>query len=144
MVILIQREFVVEAPLEAAWRHLAQVEKWPSWAKHIRRVELSPQGELTPNSRGRFRLTNGIKSEFRMTEWDPPRKWKWVGPFLWLTVHYNHLFEAVNQGHTKMTWIVGVEGFGAAVLGRLFAAIYNRNLNRAIPNLQNAMKPKRT
>src|SRR5574341_993542 len=110
MVILIQREFVVEAPLETAWQHLAQVETWPSWAKHIRRVELTPQGELTPNSRGRFRLANGIKSEFRMTEWNPPRHWKWVGSFLWMTVHYDHLFEAINQGHTKLTWIVGVEG----------------------------------
>jgi hypothetical protein len=114
MLTLIQRDFVVEAPLEAAWQHLAQVEKWPSWAKHIRHVELTPKGELTPSSKGRFHLANGIKSEFRMTELNPRRNWKWVGPFLWLMVHYDHQFEAIDKQHTKMTWIVGVEGFGAA------------------------------
>lgn len=32
---LINREFIVNATADAAFGHLAQVEKWPSWAKHI-------------------------------------------------------------------------------------------------------------
>ena len=70
-----------------------------------------------------------------MTEFNPPTNWKWAGPFLWLTVHYDHVFEQVTPQQTKLTWIVAGEGFGVGVLGRLFAKIYNGNLDRAIPAL---------
>jgi hypothetical protein len=44
--IAIRREFVVEVPHEAAWQDLSQIERWPIWAKHIKRVEAIPAGEL--------------------------------------------------------------------------------------------------
>ncbi|MCI0694143.1 SRPBCC family protein [candidate division KSB1 bacterium] len=143
MLTLIHREFTVDLPLDAAWHHLAQIERWPSWAKHIKNVELVPAGELTASTRGKFHLANGIKSEFRMTELNPPHNWKWAGPFLWLRIEYDHCFEAIDRQRAKLTWIVRAEGVGVALFGRLFGMIYNRNLDRAIPNLiaeMNALK----
>ena len=135
MVTLIQREFTVCIPLQRAWDHLARVEQWPSWAPHIKKIELHPPGELGPESTGVIHLTNGMKPAFRMTEFNPPRNWKWVGPFLWLTVIYDHRFEELDAEHTRLTWIVQATGFGAGILGRLFARIYRGNLERAIPLL---------
>lgn len=104
MITLLRREFVVELGVEEAWAYLARVEEWPSWARHIRRVEVRPAGELGPGSTGRLYLNNGIKSgwpgssaEFTVTEFNPNRNWKWVAGFLWLTCHYNHWFEAVGR-----------------------------------------------
>lgn len=74
-----------------------------------------------------------------MTEYNPHDNWKWVGPFLWLTVYYDHRFEATDSQHTNLTWTVSAEGFGEFIFGRLFAAIYNLNLNKAIPNLISEM-----
>ncbi len=139
MVGLVQREFEVDLPLPSAWKHLAQVEQWPTWARHIKHVELNPKGELTLSTVGSFRLANGVKSDFKMTEINPPRNWKWVGPFLWLVVHYDHRFEWVDERRTKFTWLVSADGFGVSVLGRLFAAIYNSNLDKAIPRLISEM-----
>ena len=134
MTTLIRREFVVDALVEAAWGHLARVADWPSWAGHIKRIDLDPPGEITADSTGVIHLKFGPASAFRMTEFNPRRNWKWVGRFLWLTVHYDHIFEPQGE-RTKLTWIVACEGFGTAILGRLFAIIYNRNLDKAIPNL---------
>lgn len=131
----IRQAFIVDLPPEDAWQHLARVTQWPSWAKHIKHVELVPAGELTSGSRGIIHLNNGLKSTFLMTEFDLHRNWKWVGPFLWLTIHYDHRFEPIGDHHTKLVWNVGVTGFGASIFGRLFAAIYRKNLKRAIPNL---------
>jgi hypothetical protein len=122
-------------PLETAWRHLARVEHWPTWASHIKQVQLRPPGQLGPQSTGVIHLTNGVKSAFAMTEFNPHRNWKWVGRFLWLTIHYNHRFEQVSEQETRLIWTVEAEGFGASVFGRLFAKIYNKNLNKAIPAL---------
>src|SRR5688572_18324334 len=121
----IRQEFIVDVPPEDAWQHLARVTQWPRWAKHIKHVELVPAGELTAGSRGIIHLNNGIKSTFQMTEFNLYRNWKWVGPFLWLTVHYDHKFEPI--------------GLGASIFGRFFAAIYRRNLKKAIPNLVSEM-----
>jgi hypothetical protein len=136
---LIQREFEVDIPLATAWRHLAQVEQWPTWARHIKHVELNPKGELMLSTVGSFHLANGMKSDFKMTEINPSRNWKWVGLFLWLVVHYDHRFERMDERRTKLTWLVSAEGFGVSVLGRVFAAIYNSNLDKAIPRLINEM-----
>ena len=135
MVTLIQREFTVGIPLQKAWEHLARVEQWPSWAAHIKRIDLEPPGQLGPQSTGVIHLVNGMRPVFQMTEFNPPRSWKWVGAFLWLTVIYDHQFEQLDAEHTKLTWIVQATGFGASVLGRLFAKIYRRNLEKAIPLL---------
>jgi hypothetical protein len=135
MAVLIRREFTVNVPPAAAWRHLAQVERWPTWAKHIKRISVEPAGELTGESVGAIHLTNGAKSTFRMTEFNPFRNWKWTGPFLWLTVHYDHIFEPRDNGGTKLIWIVEAEGFGVSIFGKIFAAAYRRNLDAAILRL---------
>jgi hypothetical protein len=135
MVTLIRREFTVRVPSQMAWHHLARIERWPSWAPHIKRIELQPPGEVGPESTGVIHLTNGIKPTFRVTEFSPPRSWKWVGRFLWVTVVYDHLFERLDAGRTRLTFVVEAKGFGKSVLGRPFAWIYRRNLERAIPLL---------
>jgi hypothetical protein len=135
MVSLIEREFTVELPSQRAWDYLARVEQWPSWARHIKRIELQPPGELGPQSKGVLRLTNGMKPAFRVTEFNPPRNWTWVGRFLWLTVIYDHQFEELDAGHTKLTFIVKGAGFGARILGALFAKFYRGTLEKAIPLL---------
>ena len=80
-------------------------------------------------------LTNGLKPAWKVTEFVPYRNWKWVGGFLWLTVYYDHRFEALSPTQTKITFELEAKGFGRSVLGRLFAKIYSKSLDRAIPLL---------
>jgi hypothetical protein len=150
MIQLLRREFTVDLPIEQAWQHLARVEQWPSWAKHIRQVEVRPPGELGPESTGRLYLYNPVKSGwpgssavFTVTEFDPYRHWKWVAGFLWLTCHYDHRFEELNPTQTKLTWVIEASGFGKSVIGRLFAKIYSKSLDRAIPLLVEQMNASR-
>ena len=133
---LVRREFVVDVGLQDAWKHLANIESWTSWAKHIKRVTLQPPGPLTDHSAGTFRLAGGARSTFRMEVFEPPTRWQWVGRFLTANVHYDHLFGVVDDRHARLVWTVVADGLGEASLGRVFGAIYARNLDRAIPNLQ--------
>jgi hypothetical protein len=135
MIRLLERRFRVKAPLEAAWRHLEQVERWPTWARHIRRIDLSPPGPLRANTAGTIVLTSGIRSTFRMEEIHTGANWRWAGAFLWITVHYDHRFTELGVAETEIAFVLDGEGLGVGVFGRLFAAIYVRNLDRAIPNL---------
>jgi hypothetical protein len=143
MITLLRREFVVELPLEKAWQHLASVEQWPSWARHIKQVEVQPAGELGLGSTGSMVLTNGLKPAWKVTEFNPYRNWKWIGGLLWLTVDYDHRFEALNPTQTKITFALEAKGFGKSVIGRLFARIYSKTLDRAIALLVQEMNASR-
>ncbi len=132
---LLERRFNVKASVARAWAHLEKVEQWPTWARHIRRIELRPSDCLDARSEGVICLTNGIRSTFRMEEFNPGRNWKWVGPFLWITVHYDHRLSMVGPDETKIRFVLDGEGFGVGLFGRIFAAVYARSLDRAIPNL---------
>jgi Polyketide cyclase / dehydrase and lipid transport len=136
MIELVVREFTVDVPLDRAWDHLARVEHWPSWARHIKRVALEPPGMLMEVSTGAFRLAGGARSTFRMEIYERPRRWQWVGRFLTISVHYDHRFAPLDSEHTRLLWTVAAVGPGSATIGRVFAAIYARNLDKAIPNLQ--------
>jgi len=144
MICLIDREFIVDVPLDRAWDHLARIEAWPSWAQHIKRIELRPAGGLGPQSTGVIHLGVGLTATFQVTEFNPPQNWAWVAPFLWLKVIYDHRFEALDADRTKLVFLVQAIGFGARVLGPVFAWIYRRDLERAIPALireMNATRP---
>jgi len=140
MVTLIDREFTVNVTRERAWDYLARLDLWPTWAPHIKYIATQPQGELRPNSSGVIHLANGMKSTFKMEEFNPPHNWKWFGPFLWLTVHYDHRFESVNSNQTRVRFVLDANGFGVGFFGRLFAMIYRRNLEKSIPLLVQAME----
>jgi hypothetical protein len=62
MTILLRRQFKVDLPMAQAWQHLTRAERGPTWAKHIRQVELQPPGEVGPSTAGRLMLSNGVKS----------------------------------------------------------------------------------
>ena len=144
MVRLLERRFKVKAPLEKAWKHLERVEEWPTWARHIRRIELRPPGPLTAHSAGALVLTSGVRSTFRMEELNTGVNWRWAGPFLWITVHYDHRFSQAGPEETEIAFVLDGEGAAAGLFGRLFAALYARNLDRAIPNLVSQMeRPER-
>jgi len=132
---LLRREFSVDAPLDKSWRVFADVAAWPRWAPHIRRVKVTPSGLVGPTSTGSlsFRPIGG--SRFQVTSFDEAAHWEWVGKVLWLTIRYDHRFAADGDG-TRLTWTVAEDGARRSIPGRIFASLYGRLVDRAIPRLQ--------
>ena len=112
MITLVNRDFVVDTSIEIAWAHFGKIEEWPSLARHIKDVKLMPPGDICLTSAGSLKLTNGIESEFRVTEFQLHQNWKWRGPFLWMRIDYDHRFESIEDSKTKFTWIIEGEGIG--------------------------------
>ncbi len=70
-----------------------------------------------------------------MTRWDPPREWSWKGKMLGTAIVYQHRFEDHGEA-TTFDWIVSLYGPLARLIRPVFARVYGRNLDRAIPRLQ--------
>jgi hypothetical protein len=45
--------------------------------------------------------------------------------------------------HPKLTWVIEAQGFGKSVIGRLFASIYFKHLDWAVPLLVQKMNTSR-
>jgi hypothetical protein len=114
----------------------AQVERWSEWAPHIRSVLLLPPGELGPTSRGAFQIKGVGRSTFRMSAWEPPVRWEWVGGVPGLRIHYDHRFEPTGP----VIDTAGVAGDSAWTPltsdSTHLCARLRRNVDRAIPRLQ--------
>jgi uncharacterized membrane protein len=134
--VAVRRSFEVVAPVDDAWRRLAEVERWPEWAPHIRSVTVSPTGPLGPSSSGVLHVRRLGRTTFRMSAWEPPRRWEWAGSLPGARVTYDHRFEASGDEATTMTWTVSLEGSLAWLIRPVFARVYGRNVDRAIPRLQ--------
>lgn len=135
--VAVERAFDVDVPPEEAWSRLAEVERWPEWAPHIISVTVTPPGPLTPASRGSLRIRRLGTSTFRMTAWEPPLRWEWTGGLPGVRIVYDHRFTPNGEpGATTLTWTVSLEGPLSPVVRPLFARVYARNVDRAIPRLQ--------
>ena len=132
----VRRIFDVDAPLEEAWHRLAEVERWPEWAPHIVSVSVSPQGVLGPTSSGVLRIKRLGRNAFRMLAWEPPLRWQWVGGLPGVRISYDHRFESSGPAATRLEWVVELGGPLAPLIRRVFSRVYGRNVDRAIPRLQ--------
>jgi carbon monoxide dehydrogenase subunit G len=132
----VKRVFEVDAPLEEAWQRLAEVERWPEWAPHITSVTVSPPGELGPTSSGALQIKRLGRNTFRMSVWEPPVRWEWVGGLAGVRIYYDHRFESAGPAATRLEWLVALHGPLAPLIRPVFARVYGRNVDRAIPRLQ--------
>lgn len=137
--VAVQRTFEVGVNPEEAWARLAQVERWPEWAPHITAVTLS-DGPLGPSSRGVLKIRRLGKNAFAMSAWEPPRRWEWTGGLPGVRIVYDHRFAASEAGAATLTWVVSLHGPLTGVVAPVFARIYGRNLDRALPSLQEWIK----
>jgi Polyketide cyclase / dehydrase and lipid transport len=133
---LLERTFVVEAAAERAWAELLAAEQWPRWARHLRSVQVTPPGPVGPGSSATLRLKNRTKASVRVTEFEDGRRFRWEGSFLWMDLGYDHVVTTDDTGRVTITFTVEGAGVGVNTIGPLFASIYARQLDRAIPRLQ--------
>jgi Polyketide cyclase / dehydrase and lipid transport len=133
---LLERAFVVEAAAERAWAELVAAEQWPRWAQHLRSVQVTPPGPVGPGSSATLRLKNRTKAGVHVTEFEDGRRFRWEGSFLWMDLGYDHVVTTNDTGRVSITFTVEGAGVGVNTIGPLFASIYARQLDRAIPRLQ--------
>ena len=136
---LLTRRFTVHAAPAFAWRHLAAAEQWPSWAHHLRKVELTPAGPVGENTQAVLTLTNRTRAKVAVTDFVDGHRFRWDGTFLWLRLGYDHRVEPADAHGSEVTFRVLGGGIGISTLGRLFARIHARNLDLGIPRLQNEL-----
>lgn len=70
-----------------------------------------------------------------MIEFEPLRHWKWASSFLGSQILYDHIFSQDAPGQTTIRFTVDAAGGPGALFQGIFARIYRKNLERAVPLL---------
>ena len=137
---VVREKVDVDRPSSAAWKHLARLEDWPSWADHIRRMEPTPPGDLTASTQVLLHMSAGPRNNMIVTEYDPPNRWVWEGRSFGVTTLFEHKFEEIDQNRTRIWFLASMSGPLALLVGPIFGRMMHRYLSRALPKLKSQME----
>ncbi|AKK28032.1 SRPBCC family protein [Mycobacterium sp. EPa45] len=75
---MVRVDRAIEAPPEAVWSVLVDLDAWPRWGPTISGAALDDGGkQLTAGSTGRVWALPGVSVPFTVTEFDAGRRWAW-------------------------------------------------------------------
>lgn len=120
----VDRSVEVEAPLEQAWHQLADGAVAPV-----------SDGELGPTSRGALHIERLGRNSFRMSAWQPPTRWEWVGGLPEGRIYYDHRFRVSGPGINTIAVVGRLARTHVTLTRGVFARVYGRKLDLAIPRL---------
>lgn len=66
----------VQVPAAVAWELLTDTRRWSQWGPSVVAVEFDGRF-IGPGSRGWVKTVLGVRLPFRITEFDPGRRWCW-------------------------------------------------------------------
>lgn len=68
----------IGAPAEVVWNLLVDLRCWPMWGPSVRRATLDDGGtHLSAGARGTVWTVAGVAMPFRVTDFEPGRRWAW-------------------------------------------------------------------
>lgn len=69
----------IGAPTATVWAVLTDTDQWPLWGPSVRRAELHSGGTmLTAGAHGTVWTAVGVALPFRITDFEPGRRWGWT------------------------------------------------------------------
>ncbi len=102
-----------------AWDLLVDPRRWPEWGPSVRSAEVDG-GVLGPGAEGTVTTAVGVRLPFRVTSFEPGRRWAWAVAGLPAT---DHTVEATSPGRCRV-------GFGVPWPAAPYLAVCRVALDR--------------
>ena len=130
-----QKSITIDAPIDLAWRVLADVEHLPEWTSSMRSVQMLGSESLRRGSRVRIKQPWLPAATWTVELFDPPRHFTWRSRMGSVDTSGSHLLEERGQT-TLATFAVQHSGPGAFVVALLTAPLTRRYVERELLGLK--------
>jgi uncharacterized protein YndB with AHSA1/START domain len=126
----------INAPPDAVWEAMVDVERWPVWAAYMKRLERQESGPLRRGSRVRVTPKGMPGSVWSVTEYDAGRSYTWTTrPAPGLILTGGHVVEAQGDG-ASATFSLAAAGPLGRALSLLLRLVSRRNTRLAAAGLK--------
>src|SRR5437899_3116394 len=115
----IERTIHINAPPDAVWAVMTDVERWPEWTKSEKSVERLEDGPFVLGSTAKLRIRRApATGVWRVTEFTEGRSFTWENASAGVHGVATHLIEPDGDG-SKVTLSVTLSGLVATLLSPL-------------------------
>lgn len=90
----------IDATAEEVWNLLVDTERWPEWGPSVLAVDCRERF-IRAGTVGRLRTPLGIWIPFVITDFDPPRQWRWRVAGVPAT---GHRIESLDAERTRLVF----------------------------------------
>jgi uncharacterized membrane protein len=118
----------IEAPPEAVWAVLADVERWPEWTASMTGVRRLDPGELHVGSEARVKQPRLLEATWRVTELEPGSSFTWESRSPGLTTVGGHRIAERDGRRSAVTLTIDQAGPAAALVRPFTAGLTRRYL----------------
>ena len=128
----------VDAPQQRVWDVLGDLEAWPQRIETVDEVELltpAPVGEGTRVRLKQPKLGEGI---WEVTAWDAPSYFEFRQQTGGITNVAGHRVEALEEGRSRLTLTLEMQGMLVPVFGRIFKGLTNRYMTTEAHGIKRA------
>ncbi|MGH2722236.1 MAG: hypothetical protein ACRDJO_11660 [Actinomycetota bacterium] len=99
-------------------------------------MDPTPPGELTASTEVVLHMRAGPGTKMVVTQYDPPQCWVWEGRSFGVTTRFEHTFEDIGEGRTRIWFLAWMNGPLAGPVGWIFGKTMHRYLADALPELK--------
>lgn len=126
----------IEATPEEVWRVWTDVGSWPRWNSTVRSVRRLDPGTFGLGSKVRVHQPQLPAAVWRVTEWEPHRRWVWVAAQTGLTTTATHLLEDLGGGRCRVTASAVHSGLLAGVVSTFAGGLTRTLVDRELTDLR--------
>jgi carbon monoxide dehydrogenase subunit G len=125
----------IDAPADAVWRVLADVERWPEWTPTITKIERLDSGPLGVGSRVRIVQPKLRPGAWTVEDWVPGEGFTWVLRSPGVRVVAGHSIRPEGRG-CSVELRVRYEGILGGIVRRLYSGLTEKYMKQEAEGLR--------
>jgi len=128
----------VDSGQQRVWEVLTDLEAWPQRIETVDAVELLSPAPLGKGSRVRLRQPKLPEGIWEVTVWDPPSYFEFHQQSGGVTNVAGHRVEALDDGRSRLTLTLNMQGLLVPVFGRIYKGLTNRYMTLEAEGMKRA------
>jgi uncharacterized membrane protein len=133
-----EQSIEIDAPPQRVWDVLTDLEAWPQRIETVDVVELLTPHPMREGSRVRLKQPKLPEGTWEVTAWQAPSFFEWRQQSSGATSVAGHRVEALEDGRTRLSLELEMNGLLIPIFGRLYRGLTNRYMSLEAEGMKRA------